>query len=80
MSRGNLRGLTNWLMRHRGTTDLDSIVSQSFDHVRAHGGVLHIWGHSWELERFELWNVLERLLETLANHDDIEYVTNDALI
>lgn len=80
VSRGNLRGLTNWLMRHRGTTDLDSIVSQSFDHVRAHGGVLHIWGHSWELERFELWNVLERLLETLANHDDIEYVTNDALI
>lgn len=78
--RGNLVGLANWLLRLRGTTDLDSIVSQALARVRANGGVLHIWGHSWELERFELWDVLERLLDSVAHHDDVEYVTNDALI
>jgi len=78
--RRNFAGLSNWLIRHRGTTDLDSIVGRALDHVRANGGVLHIWGHSWELERYDLWDVLDRLLESIANHDDIEYVTNDALV
>jgi peptidoglycan/xylan/chitin deacetylase (PgdA/CDA1 family) len=78
--RRNLPGLANWLKRHRGSSDMDTIVAQSLDHVRANGGVLHIWGHSWELERFELWDDLERLLDTLADHDDVEYVTNAALI
>lgn len=78
--RRNFPGLTNWLLRYRGSSNMDTIVAQALDQVHASGGVLHIWGHSWELERFELWDTLERLLDMLAGRDDLEYVTNAALI
>ena len=78
--RRNFAGLANWLLRHRGSTDMDQIVERALAEVHDSGGVLHIWGHSWELERFDLWETLERLLDALAERNDVEYVTNDALI
>ncbi len=27
-----------------------------FDHSLAHGGVWHLWGHSWEVERYGAWD------------------------
>jgi peptidoglycan-N-acetylglucosamine deacetylase len=31
-------------------------------YARDRHGVLHIWGHSWELERHALWEILDRFL------------------
>jgi peptidoglycan/xylan/chitin deacetylase (PgdA/CDA1 family) len=30
------------------------------------GGVLHVWGHSWELERLGAWDALDRFLAAVA--------------
>lgn len=38
--------------------------------------VFYIWGHSYELEVFHLWDAFEELLKFLANRDDIYYCTN----
>ena len=41
------------------------------------GGYFHLWGHSWELEEFDLWNTLEEVLCRLAARSDtIKFATN----
>jgi len=41
----------------------EDTLQQMLAHVCTHGGVFHVWGHSWELERFGLWGALERFLK-----------------
>jgi len=51
-----------------------------FDHVYKHGGVFHLWGHSWEIERFGLWEELEEVFEYISNKKNVIYVSNGDLI
>lgn len=50
------------------------------DHVCADGGVWHIRGHSWEIEKRGLWDDLRRVLDAAAGREDVTYVTNGALL
>jgi peptidoglycan/xylan/chitin deacetylase (PgdA/CDA1 family) len=36
-------------------------------YARERSGVLHIWGHSWELERHGLWETLDRFLRWVSD-------------
>lgn len=38
-------------------------LKATLDHVCDFGGVFHLWGHSWELEQFNGWELLESFLE-----------------
>jgi peptidoglycan/xylan/chitin deacetylase (PgdA/CDA1 family) len=49
------------------------------DYIEKQGGCFHLWGHSWEIEEFNLWAELERLLKTLSGRNDFHYVNNAAL-
>ena len=40
------------------------------------GGILHLWGHSWEIEEYGLWNELETVLKMLAFQKQIMYLDN----
>jgi peptidoglycan/xylan/chitin deacetylase (PgdA/CDA1 family) len=51
----------------------------SFDRVLASGGVFHLWGHSWEIERFGQWGRLVSLLDHISARDGVRYVTNGGL-
>jgi peptidoglycan/xylan/chitin deacetylase (PgdA/CDA1 family) len=37
------------------------------DHVCLHGGVFHLWGHSWELDAFDGWRHLDDFLRYAAD-------------
>jgi peptidoglycan/xylan/chitin deacetylase (PgdA/CDA1 family) len=39
--------------------DLAARARRLIDRVCARGGVLHLWGHSWEIDRFGGWGMLE---------------------
>jgi peptidoglycan/xylan/chitin deacetylase (PgdA/CDA1 family) len=41
------------------------------------GGCFHIWGHSWELNEYDLWDELDRFLAHLR-HLHANFVTNGA--
>jgi peptidoglycan/xylan/chitin deacetylase (PgdA/CDA1 family) len=41
------------------------------------GGYFHLWGHSWEVDEYNLWNELHRLLGRLREFN-ARYVTNAA--
>ncbi|MEJ0037599.1 MAG: polysaccharide deacetylase family protein [Gammaproteobacteria bacterium] len=46
---------------------LEEQLAAAAAYASSRDGVLHIWGHSWELERFDLWGRLERFLRQM--HD-----------
>lgn len=51
-----------------------------FDQVLRDGGVWHLYGHSWEIEKLGLWDGLRELLDYVARRDAVRYVPNCALL
>lgn len=40
------------------------------------GDFIHIWGHSWEIEKYNLWRDLESLFKIIALRSDVTYLNN----
>ncbi len=51
-----------------------------FEYVVKHGGVFHLWGHSWEVDAHGDWDRLERVLKHIQGHAKVTYATNGELI
>jgi peptidoglycan/xylan/chitin deacetylase (PgdA/CDA1 family) len=76
---GNLRGLAAWA-RWGAETDLTRLAETILNDLERTGGVLHIWGHSWEIARAGLWPVLDQVLEGVSRRAGVEYLTNHELL
>lgn len=66
----NVASLKSWTAQAR------SLLS------RAHrdGGVFHLWGHAWEIERHELWRGLEEVFRAAKEcRSEGKYLTNGKL-
>jgi peptidoglycan-N-acetylglucosamine deacetylase len=50
-----------------------------FDVVLRNGGIWHLFGHSWELERLGLWDDLCEILDYVGRREGVSYVPNCAL-
>ena len=50
-----------------------------FDQMMENGGVFHLWGHSWEVDKNNEWKNLEAVLEYISKREGVEYVNNEAL-
>jgi peptidoglycan-N-acetylglucosamine deacetylase len=57
----------------------DVLARRVFEEAYGHGGVIHIWGHSQEIEDNADWRRLADLLDELAGRDDVTMVTNGEL-
>lgn len=62
------------------THDWEKIVKRIFDRVLNDGGVFHLWGHSWEIDKYKEWGKLERVLVHISNKQNINYLVNSKLI
>jgi peptidoglycan-N-acetylglucosamine deacetylase len=51
-----------------------------FDRVLKHGGVWHLYGHSWEIDQLGLWPDLTELLNYVSHRDEVIYATNSELL
>lgn len=58
--------MTSWL---RSTT-------AAFDAAQKNGNTFHLWGHSWEIEKYNMWNDLEKFLRYVAKNQNCKNVTN----
>jgi peptidoglycan-N-acetylglucosamine deacetylase len=58
----------------------DVLAMAMFDRVIQTGGVFHLWGHSWEIEKFHDWKRLENVLEYVSARKNVTYVENGNLI
>lgn len=57
-----------------------SLAREMLTRAMEHGGVFHLWGHSWEIEERGQWENLETLLETVGSlREKWKSVTNGEL-
>jgi peptidoglycan-N-acetylglucosamine deacetylase len=47
-----------------------------FDLASEKGGIFHMFGHSWEIEKNGEWEKLERVLIYVSNRKNVDYLTN----
>lgn len=62
--------LSNWL-------ELGKIL---FDSVLQAGGIWHLYGHSWEIDRLRLWDDLKQILDYVCKRDGVMYLPNCELL
>lgn len=58
----------------------EALACATFDIARARGGVFHLFGHSWEIDKYDMWQPLERVLSYISKREDCQYVTNTEVI
>jgi hypothetical protein len=78
--RGNLKGLS-YLLRHiYNSNDLMELSRSVMENIQMFGGILHIWGHSWEIEEHDLWGKMEEVLTNVSHYPNVHYLTNSQLL
>jgi peptidoglycan/xylan/chitin deacetylase (PgdA/CDA1 family) len=69
----------NRLLAARYFWNWDVMAIAQFDLMLATGGVFHLWGHSWEVEKNGDWARLERVFAHIARRPGVRYVDNGEL-
>jgi peptidoglycan/xylan/chitin deacetylase (PgdA/CDA1 family) len=77
---GNATGLFRWASRWSFESDLERLSAGMMQHVSRSEGIVHIWGHSWELERYGLWPSLNRCLKLLNEFSSLQRMTNSGVL
>ncbi len=44
------------------------------------GACFHLWGHSWEIEEYNLWKKLEDIFRFISGNAEFKYVQNKELL
>ncbi len=57
-----------------------SMAKATFDTALKNGEVFHLWGHSWEIEKYDMWDELEKFLQYIRNRKNCSYLTNGELL
>ena len=65
VKRGSWGNLLRYV-RHGFPADWVRLADAMMQDVLAHGGVFHLWGHSWEIERTGQWQALQQVLARLG--------------
>lgn len=58
--------------------DFYNFLNTILEFIKINGGIFHLWGHSWELEKCHLWDKLEDFFRQL-NGIPLIYKTNSEL-
>jgi hypothetical protein len=75
----NFRGVSNFAVVHKFAQDWARHFSRAVDFVEQHGGVAHLYFHSWEIEEQGDWSKLENLLKNIAERQKLVRITNGDL-
>ena len=77
---GNANRLLKVVIRFRFLGNWLQLGKRLFDQVLREGGVWHLYGHSWEIDRLGLWPALGELLDYVAGREGVLYVTNYQMV
>jgi peptidoglycan/xylan/chitin deacetylase (PgdA/CDA1 family) len=76
----SIESLKSYLVQMPRLGNWVELGKRLFDSVLEHGGIWHLYGHSWEIEGGGLWDGLGELLEYVGRRDGVQYVPNCALL
>lgn len=51
-----------------------------FRDILDQGGIWHLYGHSWELEKLGLWDQLQEMLDYVSNRPGVIYASNSRVL
>jgi peptidoglycan/xylan/chitin deacetylase (PgdA/CDA1 family) len=72
---GNLR---RW-RRSGYSGDLFRLLDHYLEHIEQQGGCFHLWGHSWEIEENNDWDLVEAIFRKISRLPGFNYVENRGL-
>jgi peptidoglycan-N-acetylglucosamine deacetylase len=76
---GRLKNLGLWI-RGGCSDDHFRLLDNYLEYVDRNEGCIHLWGHSWEIEEYQLWQRLELILKHISNQRGFQYVKNRDLV
>ena len=76
----NCFGLLKHAARLTRFTSWVELGKELFDRALEKGGVWHLYGHSWELEQFEVWADLREVFDYISRRSGVTYLTNGELL
>jgi len=56
------------------------LAKNTFDYVLKNGGVYHLWGHAFEMEKYGLWPDLENIFKYISGRENVSYLTNSQVL
>lgn len=80
LKEGNFRGLRNWKDYSHFESDILLLAKYLNESVLKNQGILHIWGHSWEIEKYGLWDYLKEIFSNISGQKNVLYCTNTDVI
>lgn len=76
---GNLRGMVAFATMAGMATSWPRHFLRAVDWVQRHGGVAHLYLHSWEIDERHDWTDLDHVLREISDRTDLRRVTNGEL-
>jgi peptidoglycan-N-acetylglucosamine deacetylase len=76
---GNFAGMRQFIRVHRCARDWEEHFRYALEWVQAHGGIAHLYLHSWEIDAQKEWPKLDRVLRDASQRRDLIRVTNGEL-
>jgi peptidoglycan/xylan/chitin deacetylase (PgdA/CDA1 family) len=75
-----LDGLQTFLSERTRLGNWLELGKRLFDSVLQDGGIWHLYGHSWEIDKLGLWTDLETILDYVCKRKGVMYVPNWKLL
>jgi len=76
---GNFAGILNFVSVYNAATDWPRHFLYALNHVEKHGGIAHLYLHSWEIDELGQWERLEAVFAAISQQSCFTKVTNGAL-
>lgn len=77
---GNYKAIQKFKLPVNSLFGLNVLAENIFNQTLKEGGVFHIWGHAWEIEKYNLWDDLEKIFKLISKHKNILYLSNSEAI
>jgi peptidoglycan/xylan/chitin deacetylase (PgdA/CDA1 family) len=75
-----LESLQTYLVQRSRLGSWLQLGKRLFDEVLEKGGIWHLYGHSWEIEKLGLWGELREILDYVGRREGVTYVPNCELV
>ena len=76
---GNFSGAWNYWKIYQGAQVWQQHFLRALDHMAEHGGIAHLYMHSWEIDGLGQWELLESVFQAIADRPGLVRATNGDL-
>jgi peptidoglycan/xylan/chitin deacetylase (PgdA/CDA1 family) len=76
----NIPGLLKYATELSRLESWVDVGKRLFNQVLEHGGIWHLFGHSWEIDELGIWDDLREMLDHVSHRKGVTYATNGQLV